>query len=401
MANQQLNARKFIWSNGLQNIGDQIVAAKTVLPWLLHAAGASGFFIALLIPVREAGSMLPQAALTPWVVGKPQRKTIWVMGAVGQAAAAAGLAIAAALLQGTSLAVAVIVLLAGLSLARSLTSIASKDVQGRVVPKGSRGLVTGKATALGGAAALIVGASLWLLREHITQTVIVGLIVLAALAWLVAALVFHTITEPEEQTHTQSTNWWSDTWQLFVGDKDFRLFVIVRAFLLVSALSTSFIVVLSNQKGASLGGLGVFMLASGLSALVGGRISGVWSDYSSRAVMSYGALASSIVVLVIVACSWWAPSALNVWLFPLSFFVVNVVHTGIRVARKTYIVDMAEGDQRTRYVGAANTLMGVILLVVGVISGAIAHWGPQPALLFLAAIGLAGAATSHKLKDVE
>ncbi|WP_342351074.1 MFS transporter [Corynebacterium diphtheriae] len=399
MANQQLNARKFIWSNGLQNIGDQIVAAKTVLPWLLHAAGASGFFIALLIPVREAGSMLPQAALTPWVVGKPQRKTIWVMGAVGQAAA--GLAIAAALLQGTSLAVAVIVLLAGLSLARSLTSIASKDVQGRVVPKGSRGLVTGKATALGGAASLIVGASLWLLREHITQTVIVGLIVLAALAWLVAALVFHTITEPEEQTHTQSTNWWSDTWQLFVGDKDFRLFVIVRAFLLVSALSTSFIVVLSNQEGASLGGLGVFMLASGLSALVGGRISGVWSDYSSRAVMSYGALASSIVVLVIVACSWWAPSALNVWLFPLSFFVVNVVHTGIRVARKTYIVDMAEGDQRTRYVGAANTLMGVILLIVGVISGAIAHWGPQPALLFLAAIGLAGAATSHKLKDVE
>lgn len=401
MANQQLNAQKFIWSNGLQNIGDQIVAAKTVLPWLLHAAGASGFFIALLVPVREAGSMLPQAALTTWVVGKPQRKTIWVMGAVGQAAAAAGLAIAAALLQGTSLAVAVIVLLAGLSLARSLTSIASKDVQGRVVPKGSRGLVTGKATALGGAASLIVGASLWLLREHITQTVIVGLIVLAALAWLVAALVFHTITEPEEQTHTQSTNWWSDTWQLFVGDKDFRLFVIVRAFLLVSALSTSFIVVLSNQEGASLGGLGVFMLASGLSALVGGRISGVWSDYSSRAVMSYGALASSIVVLVIVACSWWAPSALNVWLFPLSFFVVNVVHTGIRVARKTYIVDMAEGDQRTRYVGAANTLMGVILLVVGVISGAIAHRGPQPALLFLAAIGLAGAATSHKLKDVE
>lgn len=325
MANQKLNARKFIWSNGLQNIGDQIVAAKTMLPWLLHAAGASGFFIALLVPVREAGSMLPQAALTPWVVRKPQRKTIWVMGAVGQVAAAAGLAVAATLLHGTSLAVAVIVLLAGLSLARSLTSIASKDVQGRVVPKGSRGLVTGKATALGGAAALIVGALLWLLREHITQAVIVGLIVLAALAWLVAALVFHTITEPEGQTHTQATNWWSDTWQLFAHNKDFRLFVIVRAFLLVSALSTSFIVVLSNQGGASLGGLGVFMLASGLSALVGGRISGVWSDYSSRAVMSYGALASSIVVLVIVACSWWAPSALNVWLFPLSFFVVNVV----------------------------------------------------------------------------
>jgi len=59
------NARRFIWSNGLQGIGDQIVAAKTVLPWLLSAAGAPGFFIALLVPIRESGSMLPQAAFTP------------------------------------------------------------------------------------------------------------------------------------------------------------------------------------------------------------------------------------------------------------------------------------------------------------------------------------------------
>ncbi|WP_276909505.1 hypothetical protein [Corynebacterium riegelii] len=31
---EEHNARRFIWSNGLQNIGDQIVAPKTVLPGL-------------------------------------------------------------------------------------------------------------------------------------------------------------------------------------------------------------------------------------------------------------------------------------------------------------------------------------------------------------------------------
>ncbi len=32
MRNEEANAKRFIWSNGLQNIGDQIVAPKTVLP---------------------------------------------------------------------------------------------------------------------------------------------------------------------------------------------------------------------------------------------------------------------------------------------------------------------------------------------------------------------------------
>ena len=70
-------------------MGDQIVAAKTVLPWLLQAAGTPGFFIALLVPIRESGSMLPQAAFTPWVTTQRSRKRIWVIGSLGQALAAA------------------------------------------------------------------------------------------------------------------------------------------------------------------------------------------------------------------------------------------------------------------------------------------------------------------------
>ena len=77
-------------------MGDQIVAAKTVLPWLLQAAGTPGFFIALLVPIRESGSMLPQAAFTPWVTTQRSRKRIWVIGSLGQALAAAGEKAAAA-----------------------------------------------------------------------------------------------------------------------------------------------------------------------------------------------------------------------------------------------------------------------------------------------------------------
>ncbi|WP_084039588.1 hypothetical protein [Demequina sp. NBRC 110053] len=49
-------------AQALQSMGDQVVNAKTVLPWLVTALGVPGAFVAFLVPIRESGSMLPQAA---------------------------------------------------------------------------------------------------------------------------------------------------------------------------------------------------------------------------------------------------------------------------------------------------------------------------------------------------
>ncbi|NLP39849.1 MAG: MFS transporter [Corynebacterium pollutisoli] len=391
-----------MWSNGLQGVGDQIVAAKTVLPWLLQAAGAPGFFIALLVPIREAGSMLPQAAFTPWVTTQRSRKRIWVIGSLGQAVAAALIGVAALLLDALALGLTVTLLLAVLAVFRALCSIASKDVQGRTISKGRRGVITGRAAAVGGAVALAVGLLLEYIGTPIPTWILAALIFASAAAWAIAAIVFHTIDEPvsDEEPRGLERGWWADTWGLFTGDREFRQFVIVRSLLLVSALSTAFIVTLSQEIGYGLTGLGAFLIASGLASVLGGRISGVWSDASSRNVMSYGALAASVVIVGLVAAAAWLPGAANAWVFPIGFFLVNLAHTAIRVARKTYIVDMAEGDTRTRYVGAANTLMGVILLVIGAISGVVAQLGPSAALLFLAAIGFVGVGAARRLRDV-
>lgn len=395
-------ARRFIWANGLQGMGDQIVAAKTVLPWLLQAAGTPGFFIALLVPIRESGSMLPQAAFTPWVTTQRSRKRIWVIGSLGQAFAAALIGVAVLFLSGAALGVAVTLLLAALAVARSLCSIASKDVQGRTISKGRRGVITGRAAAVGGAVALAVGLLLEFSGADAPTWLLAALIFASAAAWALAAGVFRTIREPvsEEQPQGLQQGWWADTWGLFTGDRAFRQFVVVRSLLLVTALSTAFIVTLSQEIGHGLTGLGAFLIASGLAAVLGGRISGVWSDASSRNVMSHGALAGAVVIVGLVASGRWASDAVNAWVFPAGFFLVNLAHTAVRVARKTYIVDMAEGDRRTRYVGAANTLMGVILLLVGAVSGAVALLGPSAALLFLAAVGLVGVVAARRLPEV-
>lgn len=395
LENEQFNARRFIIANALQSIGDQVVAAKTVLPYLLMAAGAPAFFSAMLVPIRESGSMLPQAAMTPWVVRQKSRTRVWVFGSVIQGLAAAGIGIAVLLWHGVALGLAVVTLLALLAGGRALCSIASKDVQGRTISKGHRGKVTGTATAVGGVSVLAIGVLLMAIGKQPSNALLVGLIGLSALAWTIAGLVFGTIKEPQpEEKEKVPNNWVADSWQLLRDDKKFRTFVIVRSLLLVSALSPTFLVMLAPEN------LGAFLLATGIAAVVGGQISGVWADRSSKDVMRHSALAASVVLLLVVASSLWLTTSINAWIIPASFFAIHLIHTAIRVGRKTYVVDMAEGELRTRYVAVANTAMGVILLVAGAISGGISHFGPHAALVFLAALGIAGALAGRLLADV-
>ena len=407
---QQSNGRHIAIANALQNIGDQTASAKTVLPWLFTAAGVPAAFSGLLVPVRESLAMLPQAALRGWVTSQGSRKRIWLLGSLGQALCAALMAIAALVLTGTSLGVAIVELLACLAIFRSLCSLSGKDVLGRAVSKGQRGAVTGTATTLSGIVTIAVGGVLLFVPSPIPVWVGAVLIGIGALGWCVAALSFARVdenlsTRPAKnaaQSALPSTTlpWYSDTWQLLLNDAHFRQFVIVRSLLLVSSFSTAFIVTLSARNDSSFADLGAFVFVSGLSALLAGRISGIWSDRSSKTVMSVAAGTASLVLLLLVASSLTLPPGWNSVLFPLGFFLVSLSHAAIRVARSTYLVDMAENDQRTRYTGAANTLMGVILLGVGALSSVIALQGPAWALVFLALIGFVGVWAARKLPEV-
>lgn len=397
---EERNARRFVWSNGLQNIGDQLVAPKTVLPWLFGAAGVPAVMTSFLVPIRESGSMLPQAFLSPWVTSKRSRKRVWLIGSWGQAIAAGLIALSALLLDGTPLGAVILILLAAHALFRSLCSLAGKDVQGRTISKGRRGSITGRATALAGAFTLAIGLLLTFLPNNLPQWTIAALLAVGALTWALASLVFSGIDEPEAEPESNDGQSMKEMWALVKGDRDLQKFLVVRSLMLVTALSTPFIVVMAGDEGADLTGLGAFIIASGGASLLGGRVSGKFSDRSSKSTMAWAAGVASTVIVALVASARLAPSAVNAWVMPLGFFLVNLAHTAVRVSRKTYLVDMADGDKRTMITGASNTVMGVVLLVVGAVSSAIAVLGPQAALIFLAVVGYAGVVGARNLKEV-
>ena len=83
-----------------------------------------------------------------------------------------------------------------------------------------------------------------------------------------------------------------------------------------------------------------------------------------------------------------------------AYFVLTLVHTGVRIGRKTYVVDMAGGDLRTRYVAVSNSALGVVLLGTGALSSLLAIWGIEWALLFLALLGVLGVVGAARLPEV-
>ena len=49
----------------------------------------------------------------------------------------------------------------------------------------------------------------------------------------------------------------------------------------------------------------------------------------------------------------------------MAFFILGIAHAGVRVGRKTYVLDMAGGNKRTDYVAVSNSAIVLILLATG------------------------------------
>lgn len=399
------NALKLVVGFTLQKAGDRVVDAKTVLAWLLATLGAPAALTGLLVPVRESGALLPQALLAPWVRTRPQRKWVWIAGAAGQLVAVGAMAAIAATLRGAAAGAALVGALAVFALSRSLSSIASKDLIGRVIPKGRRGQVTGVATVTSGLVAITVGVAIrvWGDGDGTGDPVVFAwLLAAAASTWLWASLAFAAVREPVgEHDEEMDARPFARAVELLREDAPFRRFVVARTLLLVSALAPPFVVALATERaGASFGALGPFVIAQGLASLLGGRTWGRLADRSSRTViMAAAGTASLLIVLFLGALRVPALAGLAL-LYPSTYFLLALAHTGSRIGRKTYVVDLAEGNRRTDHVAVSNTAMGVLLLVTGAVSAALASLGAEVALLFLAALGATGVPVARSLPEV-
>ncbi len=390
-------------SSFLSKLADAMASPKTVLAWISTAVGAPAIILGLLVPIRESGSMIPQLFIGGFVRTLPTRKWVWVTGSVLQAFAMVGMGAVAMSMTGAAAGWALLGLLALFSLSRGLCSVASKDVLGKTVPKGKRGQLTGWSAGLAGMVTLVFGLVLLIPAVRALGSGFLGAALIGAgLLWLIAAGLYAGIREEPGETEGGGNAFRlaMTSLSLLRHDKPFRRFVMARTLLMCSALSAPYYVALAQQRvGTAASMLGLFVLASGLASLLSAPLWGRFADRSSKQVMLLAAGVSAAAGIMLFVADRFAPQLIATsWLLPAAYFVLAIAHAGVRVGRKTYVVDLASGNNRTAYVSVSNTVIGAMLLVVGSLGALSPLIGHVGMIGLLALMGVIGAVLTASLK---
>jgi MFS family permease len=384
-------------------VADELANAKTVLPWLLTAIGAAPLWIGLLVPVRESMSMLPQIVIADLVRRQPRRQTVWLWGAILQSATLVLMAIVAVSLRGPWTGPAVVGLLLLFSLARGLCSIASKDVIGKTIPKRRRGRLTGLTAAVSGALTIGLGLALVAFRSPDTPPSLFAIFFAAGAGlWLVAAGIYRTVAETPGATEggRRAVREAFKRLSILRTDFAFRRFVIVRALLVATALAAPYYVIIARESGGGVELIGFFVLASALASALSSFIWGWFADRSSRMVLIVAAaIASALGIVVFILDTLSSGQNSLGWIATAGFFILAIAHSGVRIARKTYILDLAGGDKRTDYVAVSNTLIGAVLLISGIFGVLTPILGAAGMLLFLSILGATGVFLGLRLPE--
>lgn len=365
----------------MTKFADVISSTKTVLPWIVSSIGAPAFLAGLLVPIREAGSLIPQVLIGGVISLHPIRKWFFVAGSLIQGATAAAMAWVALNENGTEAGLIIIALLIIFSIARGFCSIASKDVTGKTVPKSRRGRLGGLAASLASMLAFIVGLSAmmgWLFSGSAQPL----LLIFAGVLWLLSAISFAKIVEFKgtNQGSADGLLLAKQSISILRRDKVLRDFVVARSLMLSSAFASPYIIMLvqhrekleqSDDPLINIG-LGLFIMVSAIAGLISSYFWGKFSDLSSKKVMLAASLLTAFTTAATCALDL-VYNGLQIWFGIALFFAMTVAHQGVRLGRKTFIIDIAGGNKRTEYVAVTNTLIGIVLLALGFCSAVVAQ----------------------------
>ncbi|WP_293763830.1 MFS transporter [uncultured Paraglaciecola sp.] len=340
-------------------LADLLISAKTTLPWLLASLGAPIWIVSMLVPIRESGSLIPQWPLKQKVRHIENRLIIWRWGIAIQACSICFMLASAIFTEALLAGLLILLCLLLLSLGRSLSSLSMKDVQGLNIKKGQRGQLVGIASTMSGLLSLITAGLMIISPQDMSIKAIQLLITFSAFIMFIS-LILSIGLIANLTDNKKDSNDGKSIWKIINQQADLKQLILSRCLLLHAALIAPFFVSTSATNNDFFQ-LPYFIIANALASFLSSYSWGKMADKSAIRTMFYATLvcvSASIMFYFVTAVNNW-------WVDVFLFFVLNLGYAGIRIGRKTYMLDIAQGSQRTLYVAAANSVVGYVLLILG------------------------------------
>jgi len=392
-----------VLNGAASKLAEQVASAKLVLPWLLSAIGAPSTYVGLLLPLRQAGTLLPQLAISGYIRSFPIRKWFWVGSALVQVAALLAILAAALILPPPTASLTIVGCLVIFSVARGVGSVAFQDVTGKTIPKGKRGKMLAARGMIGGVLTIVVGLLLngFFGTSTDVQPVLI-LILGGAILWFMAAMTFAAVKEAPGAV-AGGRNMLKESiagWHLLRREGWFLRFLLVRSSLLSVELAGPFYVLYVRDMFPDQAGmLGLIVIATGLAAAFSSPFWGRFADLSSKKVLFYGGLMGSTAGLAALAMGYLPPSLQSPYLLAVVFVLLGISEAGVLLGRKTYLIDRVDAKARPTYVAFANSAIGLVALVFGAL-GMVAHiFGVAWLIGTLVLLAVVGGLLAYSLPD--
>jgi hypothetical protein len=265
---------------------------------------------------------------------------------------------------------------------------------GKTISSGRRGRLLGIRATNGGILALAAGV--WM-RLYLASTTAISvyyyLLGGGALLWVLGGLVVSLIEE-EESDQNDARSLLEEIragFRLLKNHPDLRRFVWVRSLLNFVQLSTPYYVLFArNYISAEVGNLAVFIIVVNLANVLSSLLWGQYSDRSSRNAMIAGGSLAVLVGVLALSLELLPEAYRNVYLLGGLIFLLGLAQAGIRLGRKTYLIDIAPENDRPLFAAVTNLIVGILTLMSGVLGVIVEAFSIQVLILIVTIVPFLG-----------
>ncbi len=185
------------------------------------------------------------------------------------------------------------------------------------------------------------------------------------------------------------------------NSQSYRRYLGARAGLLSAEVALPFYALyIASAAGAGANLLGTLMIAVAVANIVSSPIWGALSDRSGRIAMVLSGSLSALTGMVLLALGAFA-DGLPLWVYGVPFLLGGIAEAGVRVSRKTYLVDIAPESERPLYTAFSNTFAGAVALASGLLGVLASLAGLDAAVAALIGFALLGALAALILPEAD
>jgi MFS family permease len=363
-------------------LGESFVSLNTILPVFASTLTDSPMIIGLVPALIQAGWLMPQLFLAPYVKGLPKKLPFTKAMALVERIPYLVLPLTAFLLPWMSKDAAIWIfmfIVAFRGFASGMVALPWQEMIARIIPGTVRSRFFGLQRTLGQIMGVLGSSAAGIILAGMAYPNNYGLsFLVGALFIWVSFYFFNRTQEPEipadpnpmqEDAERHPAMVFSAYRIIITEDKNFCRYLISRVIFQFGIMATGFLAVygirtfsLADEQAAVFSGLMFFSGIFGFS---------LWGVIGDRIGPHKVLLLSDLVRALVMILAFLAP---NIWVFYLVFLFLGFSQAGGILGDLILGMELGSEEDRPIYLGLARSLPGVMVLIAPILAGSLVEW---------------------------